>query len=242
MSTAANEFQVFVKPNGAICNLECRYCYYLPKRELYPDDEAFRMPDELLERYIVQHIEASPSERIQFSWHGGESTALGIDFFRRVVAVQRKHLPAGRQVLNSLQTNGTLLDDDWCQFFRAEKFSVGLSLDGPQELHDRYRVTRGRKPTHKRVLESWRLLRRYRVPCDLLCVVHNQNAEHPRAVYRFFKDIGAEYLQFIPLVARRANGEVTSETVSPEAYGKFLCTIFHEWVRNDVGRIGIQIF
>jgi uncharacterized protein len=231
-----------VKPTGAICNLDCRYCYYLRKEHLYPEGEAFRMPDDLLEEYIVQHIEASPSRLINFEWHGGEPTILGLDYFRKIVALQRKHQPPGRQITNGLQTNGILLDEEWCRFLAAEGFFVGLSLDGPRELHDRYRLTKGQKPTHKPVMRAFRLLQQHRVRCDVLCVVHDQNAHSPTAVYRFFKEIGVQYLQFLPLVEPLGGGTVSPQTVPAEAFGSFLCTIFDEWLRQDVGRITIQTF
>ena len=231
-----------VKPIGPICNLDCRYCYYLQKTDLYPAGESYRMADDLLESYIVQHIAASPKELIYFSWHGGEPTALGLDYFRRIVELQHKHQPAGRRIVNGLQTNGTLLNEEWCRFLGAEQFDVGLSLDGPQELHDDYRVTKGGKRTHKQVVQAYRLLQHHRVPCNLLCVVHNRNAQHPLAVYRFFKELGVEFLQFLPLVMRCPDGGVTPETVPAEDYGRFLCGIFHEWVRHDADRIAIQNF
>ena len=242
MVAATREFQVMVKPIGAVCNLDCSYCYYLKKKDLYPEAKSFRMADDLLERYIVQHIEACPTPSVLFSWHGGEATVLGLDYFRNIVELQRKHRPPGREILNGIQTNGTLLDEAWCRFLAQEKFYVGLSIDGPKELHDRYRVTRGEKPTHKQVLHAYRLLLQHQVSCDLLCVVHNLNVRQPLAVYRFFRDLGAEYLQFLPLVARNAGGGVSAETVPAEAYGTFLCTIFKEWISHDIGRIGVQNF
>jgi uncharacterized protein len=232
-----------VKNIGAICNLDCHYCYYLKKEHLYPKGEQFRMSDDVLENYIVQHIEASPKPLIHFSWHGGEPTILGLEFFRKVVALQRKHQPEGRRIINGIQTNGTLIDEEWCRFLAEEGFYIGLSLDGPKELHDLYRVTKGQKPTHKQVMHAYRLLQQHGVRCDLLCVVHAENVRHPTAVYRFFKEIGAQYLQFLPLVERKEGGgnEVGPRTPPAEAYGKFLCTIFDEWIRQDVGRIFIQI-
>ncbi len=242
MTTASREFQIMVKPVGPICNLDCRYCYYLGKTDLYPKGESFRMPDDLLESYIVQHIAACPKELIYFSWHGGEPTALGLDYFRKIVEFQRRHQPAGRRIVNGIQTNGTLLDEEWCRFLAAEQFDVGLSLDGPKEFHDEYRVTKGGQRTHKEVVQAFRLLQRHRVRYSVLCVVHNRNVHHPLAVYRFFKEMGVEFLQFLPVVMRRADGNVTPETVPAEAYGQFLCNVFHEWIRHDVGRIGIQNF
>jgi len=241
---ASREFLVMAKPTGALCNLDCGYCYYLRKERLYPEGEAFRMPEELLERYIIQQIEASPSPAITFQWHGGEPTILGLDYFRLIVALQRKHRPAGRKIVNGIQTNGTLLDEGWCRFFAAEGFLVGLSLDGPEELHDRYRVTKGRRLTHKQVMRAFRLLQRHGVECDLLCTVHDHSVHSPTAVYRFFKEIGARHLQFLPIVepARDGQGGVSPSTVPSDAYGSFLCTIFDEWVRNDIGRVSVQIF
>jgi len=241
MPAAAREFQVMVKPIGAVCNLGCQYCYYLDKKDLYPHAAQFRLDDELLERYIVQHIAASPADAILFSWHGGEPTVLGLDYFRRIVELQRKHRPPGREILNGIQTNGTLLDEDWCRFLATEKFSVGLSLDGTRELHDAYRIDKQGMATHKSVQQAFRLLQQERVHCDVLCVVHDRNVRQPAAVYRYFKDLGAQFLQFLPLVVRGESG-VGAQSVSAQAYGAFLCAIFDEWVRFDVGRVHIQNF
>lgn len=242
--TASNGFQIFVKPVGAICNLDCRYCYYLEKECLYPDVDSFRMSDDTLEEYIVQHVEASTGDVIRFSWHGGEPTILGVDYYRKIVALQRRHAPPGKRVFNAIVTNGTLLDEEWCRFLAAEGFVVGLSLDGPRELHDRYRVTKSQKPTHKQVMRGFRVLQRYGIPCDILCVVHNRNVGYPKQVYRFFKEIGATYVGFLPVVERRDDlpRGVGEHTVAAEAFGSFLCTIFDEWVRHDIGRIMVQIF
>ena len=196
--TASREFQVFAKPAGALCNLDCRYCYYLQKEMLYPETRAFRMAGDLLEQYIAEQIAITPGPEINFSWHGGEPTILGLDYFRRIVELQRKHRPGGKRILNSIQTNGVLLTDEWCRFLAAEKFAVGLSLDGPPALHDAYRVSKDQKGTHRQVMQGYRLLRRHRIPVDLLCVVHAQNVQHPLEVYRFFKEIEAQYLSFIP--------------------------------------------
>ncbi|MEK7371280.1 MAG: anaerobic sulfatase maturase [candidate division NC10 bacterium] len=244
MTTASREFQVMAKPIGALCNLDCDYCYYLDTQRLYPDTAAPRMPDDLLEAYIVQYIAASPRPLINFQWHGGEPTLLGLDYFRKIVALERAHQPAGRRITNGLQTNGTLLDEEWCRFLAAEGVFVGLSLDGPQALHDRHRVTKGQKPTHKQVMRAFRLLQQHRVRSDILCVVHADNAGSPMAVYRFFKEIGAQHLQFLPFVEplRDGSGGVTPHSVPAEAYGAFLCAIFDEWVRQDVGRVTVQIF
>ena len=185
---ASRDFQIFVKPAGPRCNLNCSYCYYLGKDSLYPTGETLRMPDNILEAYILQHIEAAPGEIINFSWHGGEPTILGLDYFRRIIALQKKHQPSGKRITNAIQTNGTLLDDEWCRFFASEGFAVGLSLDGPAELHDRYRQGVDGSPTHASAMQGYELLRMYNVPCDLLCVVNADNVREPLTVYRFFQE------------------------------------------------------
>jgi uncharacterized protein len=244
MVKASREFQVFVKPAGAICNLACRYCYYLKKEHLYPNDKSFRMPDDVLEDYLVQHIEASPEPVIRFSWHGGEPTVLGLDYFRKIVSLQRKHQPSNQRIANGIQTNGTFLDEDWCRFLAAEGFAVGLSLDGPQEMHDRYRITKDQKPTFEQTMRGYHLLRKHRIYCDILCVVNANNVQFPTQVYRFFKQIKAPYLTFLPMVEPQpdAEGGVSYHTVPAESWGNFLCTIFDEWVSQDIGRIKVQIF
>ena len=244
MIKASREFQVFVKPAGSTCNLACRYCYYLEKGALYAKEEPLRMPDSVLEEYISQHIAASAGPVIHFSWHGGEPTVLGLDYFRKIVALQRRHQPRNQRIVNGMQTNGTLLDEDWCRFLAAEGFAVGLSLDGPQELHDRHRVTRGQAPTHREAMRGYNLLRQHRVPCDLLCVVHSENVRHPTEVYRFFKQIHARHIGFLPLVEPQPDeeGGVSPRTVPAEAWGSFLCTIFDEWKIQDIERVKVQIF
>jgi uncharacterized protein len=244
MEKASREFQIFVKPAGAACNLHCRYCYYLEKENLYPKAQPFRMPDDLLEAYIVQHIEAHPGPVINFSWHGGEPTVLGLDYFRKIAALQRKHGPAGSRITNGMQTNGTLLSEEWCRFLAASNFSVGISLDGPQEMHDQYRITKSQNPTHKKVMQGYRLLQKHHIPRDILCVVNAHNVQYPIEVYRFFKQIGARYIGFLPLVLRRpdTDNSVSPLSVTADAFGRFLCTIFDEWMDGDIGRIKIQIF
>ncbi|MFC1561656.1 anaerobic sulfatase maturase [candidate division KSB1 bacterium] len=244
MVTASRDFQIFAKPTGAICNLGCHYCYYLQKEHLYPEAESFRMPEDILEKYIIQHIEASPEPVIRFSWHGGEPTILGLDYFRRIVALQRRHQPSGRRIANGMQTNGILLDDDWCRFLAEEDFAVGLSIDGPQGLHDRYRVTRGGNPSHAQTMRGFELMRRHGIKFDVLCVVHAENAGHPIKVYRYFKQLEVGYVSFLPLVELQPDAEngVTDRTVPAEAFGSFLCTIYDEWIREDIGRTRIQIF
>ena len=244
MAKASREFQVFVKPAGSACNLGCRYCYYLDKENLYLEGEPLRMPDDLLEEYIAQHIDACPEPEVRFSWHGGEPTVLGLDYFRSIVALQQKHRLPGQTITNGMQTNGTLLDEDWGRFLAEEGFVVGLSLDGPQDMHDRYRVTKDRKPTFERCMRGYELLRKHRVGCDILCVVNSHNVQHPIEVYRFFKQIGAAYLTFLPMVEAPSStgGAVSPLTVPAEAWGDFLCAIFDEWLDRDIGRIKVQIF
>jgi uncharacterized protein len=241
---ASQEFQVFAKPVGAICNLDCHYCYYLEKEHLYPEVESFRMTDDILEEYIVQHIDASPDPVISFSWHGGEPTVLGLDYFRKIVSLQHKHQPTNQRIINGMQTNGTLLDDEWCRFLATEEFVVGISLDGPQEMHDRYRVTKNNKPTYEQTMRGYKLLQQHRVLCEILCVVNTYNVQHPTEVYKFFKQLHAQFLTFLPLVELQSHGEgsVSDRTVPSEAFGIFLCTIFDEWMRQDIGRIKVQIF
>ncbi len=241
---ASRPFQIFVKPAGAVCNLACHYCYYLEKNDLYPHGGPQRMTDAVLEAYIVQHLDAFPGSPVNFSWHGGEPTTLGLDYFRRIVELQREHRRPGVRITNGMQTNGFLLDEAWCEFLAAEGFNVGLSIDGPEDLHDRYRVTRGQQPTHRQAMRAFRLLQRRKVPCDVLCVVHDGNVRHALEVYRFFREIGAQFLTLLPMVERDDSGPggVSPLTVSPERFGEFLCAIFDEWVRRDLGRISVQIF
>jgi uncharacterized protein len=244
MVRASREFQVFVKPIGPVCNLICSYCYYLRKEQLYPKAELFRMPDEILEEYIIQHIEASPERVIRFSWHGGEPTLLGLDFFHKIVALQRRHQPPNQLIANGIQTNGTLLDADWCRFFATERFTVGLSLDGPKEIHDRFRVTKDQKPTHKQAMRGYKLLRKHHIQTDILCVVNAYNVRFPLQVYRFFKQINAKYINFLPMVEYQPNAEggISSLSVPSQAWGTFLCTIFDEWIDRDIGQVKVQIF
>ena len=242
MVKASRGFQVFVKPIGALCNLDCSYCYYLKKERLYPESETFQMTDETLEDYIVQHIDASPDEVIRFSWHGGEPTVLGLDYFRRIVELQRKHQPPDRSIVNGIQTNGTLLDDNWCNFFAQEGFAVGVSMDGPPEMHDLHRVNKDGKPTHWLTMRGYKLLRKHGVYTDILCVVNAENVRFPLQVYRFFKQINAQYITFLPLVEPDDRGGVTHDSVPAEAWGEFLCTVFDEWIDGDIGRVKVQIF
>ena len=244
MAKASREFQVFVKPVGSICNLDCHYCYYLKKEHLYPKGESFRMPDDILEEYIVQHIEASPEPVIRFSWHGGEPTVLGLDYFRQITALQRKHQPPNKRIANGMQTNGTLLNEEWCRFLAAEDFAIGLSLDGPQDMHDKHRVTKDQKPTFAQTMRGYELLQKHRVSCDILCVVNAHNVQYPLEVYRFFKQINASYVTFLPMVEPQPDADrgVSPLTVPADAWGDFLCAIFEEWRDQDIGQIKVQIF
>jgi len=239
MGKASRGFQVFVKPTGSLCNLRCRYCYYIDKDQLYPEDESFRMSENLLEDYILQHIEASPDDIVTFFWHGGEPTLLGLDYFRRIVELQRRHRPPNKRIINGIQTNGTLLDDDWCSFFAKEGFAVGLSLDGPKEMHDQFRLTKARNPTFMQTMRGYRLLQKHGVYTDILCVVNAHNVQHPLDVYRFFKQINAKYITFLPCVDPVPGSELS---VPSEAWGEFLCTIFDDWVEKDIGEVKVQVF
>jgi uncharacterized protein len=244
MANTPREFQVFVKPVGALCNLDCRYCYYVSKYTVAGGVDALCMQDSLLEEYIARHIEASSGPTITFSWHGGEPTLLGLDYFRKIVALQRKHQPLNKQIFNGIQTNGLLLNEEWCRFLSSERFGVGLSLDGPAERHDGYRVTRGGEPTHRQVVRAFDLLKRSGVTCDILCAVHDKNVLHPLQVYQYFKEIGGRYIGFLPIVETIAgsDAQIAPYSVPPDAYGEFLCAIFDEWSRKDIGRVSVQIF
>ena len=238
-----DDFQVFVKPVGAICNLACQYCYYTEKEHLYPEGTGFRMEDDLLEEYIIQHIGASPGPELFFSWHGGEPTLAGVEFFERVVALQQKHLPENRSIINGLQTNGTLLTHEWCRFLKKENFVVGISLDGPEDLHSAFRFRKGGQSCFDEVIRGYHLLMQYHIPCEILCVVNSRNVHYPLRTYRFFKELNARYITFLPLVEKQTNsGKLVSErSVPAKAFGEFLCAIFDEWKIADIGSIKIQI-
>ncbi len=241
-SAAPAAFHVMLKPRGAICNLRCAYCYYLPKEELYLQG-SFWMSDELLEEFTRQYLAAQRVAEVTFHWQGGEPTLMGLDFFRRAVALQERHRGPGQRVGNSLQTNGTLLDDAWCRFLHEQRFLVGLSLDGPRELHDRYRMDKGGLPTFEQVMAAARLLRRHGVEFNILATVHAGNAGYPLEVYRFLRDeAGSPFIQFIPIVEREGEGRAGPRSVSGPQYGGFLNAIFDEWVRRDVGRVYVQTF
>lgn len=255
-------FHVMTKPGGPRCNLDCTYCFYLDKELLYPPAQRFRMSDEVLEKFVRDYIASQPTRQVTFAWQGGEPTLLGVGFFRKVVELQARY-GGGREISNAFQTNGTLLNDEWGQFLREHNFLVGISIDGPRELHDAYRVDRRGMSSFDRVMNGISVLKRHNVEFNTLTVVNNLNAKYPREVYRFLTRIGSTYLQFIPLVEREmvgpdegeslapppqsplpdgARARVTEWTVRPEDYGTFLTTIFRHWVRRDVGRIYVQLF
>jgi uncharacterized protein len=238
---APRECLVMAKPAGPRCNLRCDYCYYLDKEATFAN-APWPMPGKLLERYIAQRIDSSPGPSTHFEWHGGEPSLLGLDYFRRIVRIQRACLPPGRSVTNGLQTNGLLLDTDWADFLAREGFSVGLSLDGPADLHDLHRKKTDLSPSHAQVMRAFGLLKERNVFCNVLCVLHEGNAAEPGRTYAFFREIGVKYLQFLPLVPRPGQAGAVSAAASPDAIGDFLCTVFDIWIAADVGRIVVQSF
>ncbi|MGA2975662.1 MAG: anaerobic sulfatase maturase [Spirochaetia bacterium] len=235
------ECLVMAKPAGPGCNLRCGYCYYIGKESLFPE-KPWRMPEDLLENFISQRIEASPGPTTHFEWHGGEPTILGLEYFRSIARIQRSKRPRGRTITNGLQTNGMLLDDAWADFLKKEGFSVGLSIDGPAELHDEFRRTVEGGATHARVVTAFRLLQQRGVFCNVLCVLHAGNTQEPDAVYDFFRQLGVTHLQFLPLVSPWPGGGVSPATAGAEALGAFLCRVFDRWIREDVGKLVIQTF
>jgi uncharacterized protein len=251
-------FHVMAKPSGPICNLDCRYCFYLEKENLYPGKHTWEMADRVLESYIRQYIESQISPTITFAWQGGEPTLLGIEYFRKVVGLQSKYAH-GKSIENVLQTNGVLLNDHWAEFLKENRFLVGLSVDGPRELHDCYRVNKGGQATFEAVMAGIGYLKKHGVDFNTLTVVHRKNSYHPLDVYRFLREVGSGYMQFIPVVERIANSagpdglhlispnwegpaDVSEWSVEPLQFGKFLCAIFDDWVRRDVARCFVQIF
>ena len=244
MKNASREFQVFTKPVGSACNLRCSYCYYLGKKNLYPDSGRFLMADNILEKYIIQHIEASTEDLITFSWHGGEPLLAGIGFFKKVLKFQKKYKPAGSTIINGIQTNGTLLDERWCHFLAENKFLVGISIDGPGEFHNQNRRTLGNNNSFLNVIRGYELLKNDGVLSEILCVVNADNVNHPLIIYNFFKQLGAEYITFLPLVEQDNGSEtgVSKKSVPSKDFGMFLSAIFDEWVEKDIGRIKVQIF
>lgn len=252
----AKPLYVMLKPAGAHCNLACKYCYYLEKNNLYQNSHRHLMSDEMLEQFTREYIEAQTMPQVLFTWHGGEPLMRSIDFYKKALALQKKYAN-GKQIDNVIQTNGTLLTDEWCEFFAQNHWLVGISIDGPQEYHDHYRVTPAGKPSWEKVMQGISLLKKHRVEWNAMAVVNAYNAEHPLEFYHFFRDNGCQYLQFTPIVERLAEHEdgrtlasladdreipLADASVTPQQWGNFLCTIFDDWVRHDVGKTFVEIF
>ena len=246
---------IMLKPAGALCNLRCKYCYYLEKNELYKRQGNHVITDELLEKFVKEYIEAQTTPNILFTWHGGETLMRPISFYRRALELQRIY-SHGRQIDNCIQTNGTLLNDEWCEFFKQNNFLVGVSIDGPQEFHDEYRKTGTGRPTFRDVMKGINLLNKHGVEWNALAVVNDFNADYPLDFYHFFKEIGCRYIQFTPIVERittrpdnlrlapgmQEEGMLADFSITAGQWGNFLCTIFDEWVHHDVGEYYIQLF
>ncbi len=246
--TRSAPFHLLAKPTGPICNLDCEYCFFLSKEALYPGDR-FRMSDELLDTYLRQFMEANPDGEITVAWQGGEPTLMGVDFFRRAVALAERYRRPTQQVQHTIQTNGTLLTDEWCELLAEHRFLVGISIDGPPTMHDRYRVDKRGEPTSAKVLQGLERLRDHQVDVNVLCTVNAANQHHPLEVYRYFRDdLDLQHIQLIPIVERdnetgfQEGDTVTDRSVDPTAWGAFLCAIFDEWVVRDVGTVFIQMF
>jgi len=238
----AHPLYVMAKPAGARCNLKCKYCYYLEKQALYKEELRPQMSDEMLELFIKNYMQSQTMQDVNFTWHGGEPLMRTIDFYRKALALQQKYAE-GRRILNCIQTNGTLLNDSWCEFFHKNQFLVGISIDGPQEFHDEYRRNQGGAATWVKIMQGIRLLNKWHVEWNAMAVVNDFNADYPLDFYRFFRDeLRCQYLQFTPIVERDAEGNVTDFSVTPEQWGDFLCKVFDEWVRHDVGEMFVQIF
>ena len=252
----AKPLYVMLKPAGAHCNLACKYCYYLEKNKLYPTAQRHLMSDEMLEQFTREYIEAQTMNQVLFTWHGGEPLLRSIDFYRKALSLQQKYA-GGRHIDNVIQTNGTLLTDEWCEFFAQNHWLVGISIDGPQPDHDHYRLTAAGKPSWKKVMQGIKLLKKHGVEWNAMAVVNAYNANHPLEFYRFFKENGCQFLQFTPIVERLTRHEdgrtqasladkdeisLSEASVAPEQWGYFLCAIFDEWVRKDVGKIFVEIF
>ena len=252
----AKPLYVMLKPAGAHCNLACKYCYYLEKNKLYPTAQRHLMSDEMLEQFTREYIEAQTMNQVLFTWHGGEPLLRSIDFYRKALSLQQKYA-GGRRIDNVIQTNGTLLTDEWCEFFAQNHWLVGISIDGPQPYHDHYRLTAAGKPSWKKVMQGIKLLKKHGVEWNAMAVVNAYNANHPLEFYRFFKENGCQFLQFTPIVERQTRHEdgrtlasladkdeisLSEASVAPEQWGYFLCAIFDEWVRKDVGKIFVEIF
>jgi uncharacterized protein len=248
---APADFHLLAKPTGAACNLECKYCFYLPKEKFYPGSR-FRMTDDLLELYIRQLLESFRVPRVTVAWTGGEPTLMGLDFYRQAVTYQEKYRKPGMTFENTMQTNGTLLDDDWCEFFKENNFLIGISIDGPRELHDYHRIDKAGQPTFDRVMHGLRLLQKHGVEYNVLVTVNRLTGDYPREIYCFLRDeVGTDWIQFIPVVERmnshgvnliQMGNKVSSRSVLPEQFGRFLIQVFDEWVYNDVGQVFVQTF
>ena len=243
-----DSFVMMAKPCGPICNLDCRYCYYLKKQGLFQDND-FRMNQNTLKSFIQQYIDAQKVPELVFSWHGGEPTLMGLSFFQNVIELQEKYRKPGMRILNTIQTNGVTLDDAWCQFFKENNFLVGLSLDGPAQFHNAYRVDKVGEPSFERVMAGLFHLKQHHVDYNILTTVHKANVSSPLEVYRFLRDdVGAQFIQFIPIVERvnttgnQDGYQISKRSVSGKAYGNFLISIFDEWVKHDVGKTFVQIF
>lgn len=238
------DFQIFIKPVGALCNLKCSYCYYLEKKVLFSGKGMLPMSNEVLESLIKQMIEASQEEKVFFSWHGGEPLLAGIDFYRKAISLQKKYLGNGRSAMNGIQTNGTLLSEEWCRFLRDENFIIGISIDGPEEMHNRHRINASGEKTFSEVMRGYNLLRQYGITSEILCVVSSGNSSCPLEVYDFLRALDAPFVTFLPLVERDGSSQsgVTGESVRPEEFGTFLSVIFDRWIENDIGKVKIQIF
>lgn len=252
----AKPLYVMLKPAGAHCNLACKYCYYLEKNKLYPTAQRHLMSDEMLEQFTREYIEAQTMNQVLFTWHGGEPLLRSLDFYRKALSLQQKYA-GGRRIDNVIQTNGTLLTDEWCEFFAQNHWLVGISIDGPQPDHDHYRLTAAGKPSWQKVMQGIKLLKKHGVEWNAMAVVNAYNANHPLEFYRFFKENGCQFLQFTPIVERLTRHEdgrtlasladkdeisLSEASVAPEQWGYFLCAIFDEWVRKDVGKIFVEIF
>ena len=252
----AKPLYVMLKPAGAHCNLACKYCYYLEKNKLYPTAQRHLMSDEMLELFTREYIEAQTMSQVLFTWHGGEPLLRSIDFYRKALSLQQKYA-GGRRIDNVIQTNGTLLTDEWCEFFAQNHWLVGISIDGPQPDHDHYRLTAAGKPSWQKVMQGIKLLKKHGVEWNAMAVVNAYNVNHPLEFYRFFKENGCQFLQFTPIVERQTRHEdgrtlasladkneisLSEASVAPEQWGYFLCAIFDEWVRKDVGKIFVEIF
>ncbi len=252
----AKPLYVMVKSVGSVCNLACDYCYYLEKANLYKENPHHVMSEQLLEKFVKEYIESQTMPQVMFTWHGGETLMRPLSFYKKAVELQKKYA-GGRTIDNCIQTNGTLLNDEWCAFFKENNWLVGVSIDGPQEFHDEYRKNKHGRPSFLKVMKGISLLKKHGVDWNAMAVVNDFNADYPLDFYHFFKDLGCQFIQFTPIVERitshadgrhlasmadEVEGKLADFSVSPEQWGNFLCTLFDEWVKEDVGKIYIQLF